>query len=256
MTTDAHPGQNPRAAWGAEWARWALRRWETFPVDLRPRSLVLAGPLTRVERGFRSGAAKLAFLHGDIEAVVPLPDGLLEMFHTSEAGLKAMPGKRAWQSPLLITRASPGQAEFATDRGRREFPAWQLGGPDVDGTLWVLDPAVASRRWEPPDPAPQKPFGGLPHRVASAAIEDDGLTVHFTFVGSPPSLTEYPAAEAVETGQAIVILPVERDIGPPGIRAAPGCYRTVTARLGRPLGGRVLVDLDASPVVVATHDPT
>ena len=255
MTTDAHPGQHPRAGWGPGWARWALQRWETFPAGLRPRPLVLAGPLTRFERGFRSGAAKLAFLHGDIEAVVPLPDGLLEMLRRSEAGLKAMPGNRARRSPLLITRASPGRAGFVTDRGRRELPAWQLGGPDVDGTFWVLDPAVASRRWELPEPAPPKPFGGLPHRVASAAIEDDDLTVHFTFTGSPPSFTEYPAAEAVETDQAIVILPVERDIGPPGFRAAPGCARTVTARLNRLLGGRVLVDLDASPVVVETHNP-
>jgi hypothetical protein len=255
VETDAHPGQDPRAAWGRGWAHWALRRWETFPADLRPRPLVLTGPLTRFERGFRSGAAKHAFLHGDIEAAVPLPDGLLEMLRSGEAGRNALPGKLARPGPLLITRASQGRAEFGTDRGRRELPAWQLGGPEVDGTFWVLDPAVASRRWEPPEPAPPKPFGGLPHRVASTEIEDDDLTLHFTFTGSPPSLTEYPAAEAVETDQAIVILPVERDVGPPGFRAAPGCFRTVTARLGRPLGGRVLVDLDASPVAVVTRNP-
>ncbi len=262
MSMNAGSGtrDDPRLAWGRGWARWALQRWASFPVDRRPRPLVLTAPLTRFERGFRSGDAKLAFLHGDIEAAVPLPDGLLEVLRGSERGPRAAAQERRWKRPLLITQASPGQAEFATDRGRREFPAWRLGGPEVDGTFWALDPKVASGCWAPPEPAPPKPFDGLPHRSASAVIEGDGLTLHFTFTGAPPEYVEYPAAEAIETGQALVVLPVERpverDVGPSGSWLAIGCARrTVIARLTRPLGERVVIDLDASPVMVLAHHP-
>jgi len=249
-TTEDHRLTGDRA-----WARWALRRWESFPVDRQPRPLVLIGPLTRFERGFRSGDAKLAFYYGDIEAAVPLPDGLLEILRGNGDGQRAVPGRRCWSNPLLITQASPDNAPFATDRGSRELPAWRLSGPEIDGAFWVLDAMVAATRWEPPGPTPPKPFDGLPHRAASAVVESDDRTLHFTFTGAPPEYAEYPATEVIETGHALVVLPVARSIGPPGFRAAVGCARTVTARLARPLGERVVVDLDASPVMVVAREP-
>lgn len=48
-------------------ARWAVKRWEAFPVDAVPRPLVLAGPGVISERGFRSGEAKDAWLSGRYE---------------------------------------------------------------------------------------------------------------------------------------------------------------------------------------------
>ena len=217
----------------------------------------MTGPLTRFERGFRSGEAKLAFIHGDIEAAVPLPDGLLGLVRGSQTGPRPMPSERRWSKPLLITHARAGTAEFATDRGRREFPAWQLGSPDIDGTFWALDPAIAARRWEPPEPGPPKPFDGLPHRSGSAVMESDGRTLRFTFVGGSPAYFDDPAAEVIETGQAIVVLPIELYTGPPGSWvAAPGCFRTVTVSLASPLSERVVIDLDASPVTVLPADRT
>ena len=81
--------------------------------------------------------------------------------------------------------------------------------------------------------------------------------MHFTFVGASPRYFEYPSAEVLETRQAIVVLPMERYVDPPGPgwMTLEGHDRTVTVRLARPLGGRVLVDLDASPVTV-TQAPT
>ena len=114
---------------------------------------------------------------------------------------------------------------------------------------------VASNCWAPPEPAPPKPFDGLPHRTASAVIDGDSLTLHFTFTGAPPADAEYPAAEAIETDQALVVLPIARNVGPPGWRATIGCARTVITRLTRPLGERVVIDLDASPVIVLAQDP-
>jgi hypothetical protein len=243
--------EDPHRARDRVWARWALQRWDTFPVHFRPRPLVLTARPTWFEQGLRSKGAKLAFTYGDIETTVPLPDGLLEVLRRSESRPSGEPGKhRRWGGPLLITQANPSRAEFATDRGMCELPAWRLGGPEIGGALWVLDPAVVSRCWTPPESAPPKPFDGLPHRSAYATVESDALTLHFTFTGAPSEFTEYPEAETVETNQALVVLPVERGIGPAGPRPAVGCARTVIAKLANPLGERVVVDLDASPVIV------
>ena len=68
MGSEDGTAEDGRLAWDRGWARWALQRWESFPADRQPRPLVLTGPPSRFERGFRSGEAKLAFLYGDIQA--------------------------------------------------------------------------------------------------------------------------------------------------------------------------------------------
>ncbi|MGN6679142.1 MAG: hypothetical protein ACTHKL_15370 [Streptosporangiaceae bacterium] len=252
MPSDDPAGEDWRLAQDRGWAEWALRRWELFPVSEQPRALVMSGPMTRFERGFQSAEAKLAFLYGDIESAVPLPDGLLAVLRAN--GPEPWPGQKGWSRPLLITEANAVSAEFGTDRGRREFPAWRLGGPEVDGAFWVLDPAIAATRWQPPEPAPPKPFDGEPHRGGSAVLEGDDRTLHFSFTGGEPAFFEYPSAQVIETDQAVVVLPVERYVGPPGPGwlAMRGFGRTVKIGLSRPLGERVIVDFDASPVPVAT----
>ena len=139
VTAFGPTGEAPRVARERAWARWALQRWEAFPVDRAPRPLVLTAPSVGFERGFRSGDAKMAFLHGDIQSAVWLPDGLLDVLRESAAS-----ERRTRTSPLLIAHARPCQATFVTDRGMRKFPAWHLGGPDIDGACWVLDPTIAS----------------------------------------------------------------------------------------------------------------
>lgn len=79
--TDSGPtSEAPRAARERARARWALQRWEAFPVDRAPRPLVLTAPAVGFERGFRSGDAKMAFLHGDIQSAVWLPMVSLTFF--------------------------------------------------------------------------------------------------------------------------------------------------------------------------------
>jgi hypothetical protein len=238
------------------WASWALRRWETFPVGREPRALVLTGAPARFERGFRSAEAKHAFQHGDIVSAEPLPDGLLDVIRWDPIrGSEPVPrprtgpGRRRRRRPVLITKASPGRTEFATDRGPDTFPAWRLSGPDI-GPLWVLDPAIAAGAWAPPEPGPPAPFGAGPHRARSAAVEADDLALHFTFIGGPPADIEYSSAEVIESDQAVVVVPAGHPVGKPGPRAAIGVNRTVVARLARALADRVLIDLDAAPVAV------
>jgi hypothetical protein len=231
-----------------EWAKWALEQWSGFPVDAHPRPLVFVGPTARPEGGFHSGAAKLAFHRGDIAAMIPIPDDVLRSL--KPRGPLQAP-LRPNDVPLRVTDAVKLHAEFLTDRGRRSLPAWRLRAEDAIGPIWALAPEV--ERWSRPDPPTRvAPLSGSPHRAGEGWIEADGVTLHFHFSGDPSSVTEYPSAEVIETSEAVTVLPVARDIGPPGWRALPGQGREVVAKLARPLVGRVLVDLDASPVVV--HD--
>jgi hypothetical protein len=85
----------------------------------------------------------------------------------------------------------------------------------------------------------------------------DDRTMHFTFVGGSPAFFDYPSAEVIEIAKAIVVLPAKRYIGPsgPGWLSSVGFGRTVTVILARPLGERVIVDFDSSPVAVAPAEP-
>jgi hypothetical protein len=218
-------------------------------MDQEPRPLVLVGPAASPEEGFRSGSAKRAFLHGHVESAVPLPPGLLDVLGAGETR-QARPGSRHDRGTLLITGAAKDHAVFATDRGRCSLPAWRLTGPDLVGSLWVLDPAIAATRWTPPEDGPPPPFQGTPHRADRATLGDDGRTLRLVFIGEPPGYIEYPTVEVIDSDQAVVLLPVEHDTGPSGLRAWGGSWREVAVTLNRPLGHRVLVDLDATPVMV------
>ncbi len=80
--------------------------------------------------------------------------------------------------------------------------------------------------------------------------DEHGLTVHF--VGGSEDRFRYDA-ELVETAAAITVIPIERPVQefPAGtIFTAEGYDRQVRIQLDEPLGGRVLVNLDGTPVEV------
>jgi hypothetical protein len=185
---------------------------------------------------------------------VPLPPGLLELLGAGSARRETRPGSHHAGESLLITGVSKDHALFATDRGRRSLPAWRLTGPQLAGPLWVLDPAVAATRWTPPHDGPPPPHQGGPHRAERATVADNGMTLRFSFVGGPPEYVEYGPTEVISSDQAIVLLPIEHDMGPPRPRNAIGYTREVTVTLDRALGRRILVDLDATPVMVQEHE--
>jgi hypothetical protein len=144
-----------------EWASWSLEQWSGFPVEAHPRPLVLVGPTARPEGGFHTGAAKLAFLRGDIETTVPVPDEvLLSLRPTRPNQLPLRPD----DGPLRVTDAAKVHADFLTDRGRRSLPAWRLRAEGAIGPIWVLAPEV--ERWSRPDPPTRvAPLPGRPHRA-------------------------------------------------------------------------------------------
>lgn len=60
----------------------ALLKWATFPVDQRPRPLVLTGNPVQVQ-GFKTSDGKIAFLTGHVRSDVALPAGVLDRLWSS-----------------------------------------------------------------------------------------------------------------------------------------------------------------------------
>jgi hypothetical protein len=223
-------------------ARWAVERWDAFPVQRVPRPLVVRHTAYS-DGGFRSVAAKDAFRHGLVAAHVAVPEAVLAALAEADGPPPAGLG------PLVITSARESEAEFWTDRGRRRLPAWRLECEHANGPVWVLAPELAAQTWSPGPPAQRPP--GSSHLRFSAVASADERTLRLSFIGGPPAFADYPRAEVVESDRAVAIVPVEKDLLAPGTpRAAVGCLRVVDANLARPLGARVLVDLDASPCEV------
>lgn len=229
-------------------ARWAVRRWAAFPVDAQPRPLVLAGPVVTSERGFRSGEAKDAWFAGQYEWAVEVPEGV-----RARASLSADEGRHEpVAEPLLITHAGQGVHEFATDRGRVVLPAYWLRGPAIDGLLWVLAPTV--KYWAPPGGA-----AGAPPPAPTLAqplmwpieLDADGQSIVVPWLGSHPEIETFPRVKLIETSAAISAVAVRKDMGfPGGWVTAVGIMHRVSARLSKPLGNRVFVDLHGSAMQV------
>jgi hypothetical protein len=226
-----------------EWAKWAVERWAAFPVDENPRPLVLVESRVRVERGFATGPAKLAFIEGRVESTVTLPEGVMESLRRRDHPARSVGGEA-----LTIGAAALEEAEFVTDRGPQRLPALRLSAQDALGPIWVLDPDVAD--WKPAAdaagsyPQVQQPGhrGGMPVEVGQG---DRSLLVHW--LGGAPNLERYSRAEVIESRTAVAVVPVGEDIGPPGPRTAVGYVHRVPALLREPLGPRVLVDLNGNP---------
>lgn len=148
--------------------------------------------------------------------------------------------------PLHVTTAALGTAEFLTDRGRQQLPAWKVHARNVPEPIWVLDPGTGRHTWRPP--------GLDDHELAwhgsRAELGDDERAITLSFTGIPAAYAGYPGAEVLEAGAAVAIVPTPLDIGPPGPRFAHAERRETRVVLTRPLGPRVLLDGDGSPVLV------
>jgi hypothetical protein len=120
-----------------EQARRGLRAWAGFPADREPRPLVLLSPAVRSPSFGTDAGAKLAFVRGGVEAVPGFPAGILHAMrrHRQDAGPPL--------EPLVATTAALVTAEFLTDRGPRQLPAWEVRAQGVPEPFWVLDPGTS-----------------------------------------------------------------------------------------------------------------
>jgi hypothetical protein len=230
------------------WARWAVGCWAGFPVAQRPRPLVFVGPRAWVDGGFHSESAQLGLLHGLIESALPLPGHIVAALGAL-APIKTTPPRDA--VPIVVTAARKREALFRTDRGPRTIPAWQLEADGLDGSVWVADPEP-NPIWEPQRPPRiPPPFPGSPHRLTGAVLAGDQRTLTVSFVGAPANRKSYCGGQIIESDTALAIVPFAAGIGRLARwQTAVGMQREVTVLLDRPLGRRVLVDLDSTPAEV------
>jgi hypothetical protein len=145
----------------------------------------------------------------------------------------------------VVTTAALGTAEFLTDRGPRQLPAWEVRAQGVPEPFLVLDPATSAQAWPRQWLDEQQVSWGQ----STAVVGADGRTVTLRFIfGSGHA--DYPSAEVLQAGGAVAVVPAEVDTGPPGFRAMPARPREVTVVLTRSLGARVLLDGLGLPVMV------
>jgi len=241
----------------------ALAGWQAFPVTSTPRPLVLTdGNVLNPPTGFATGDQKLAYVDGQFTLATTLPTGPataagypLVSAKAALDQLRHAPGtnSRSAAPPLRVTEATLTSASFGTDRGPRLLPAWRFTLTGVPGAVQVL--AVTPERLWPPKPLP---LGSMDQ----ASITADGQTVTYTFFGGPagppPCGSDY-TGKATESRTAAVlsvqVVTPHANTSPSqgqGQVACPaiGAQRTVTVRLAAPLGDRVLLTAQGTPISV------
>ena len=236
----------PREANGLKFAQRALFRWSSFPVA-DPRPIVLVYGPVLVTAGFNTSDAKDALHYGLVSANNSVAD---EPLRTIRANSAHRADQRRPLHDLKVVSATLSRTSFATDRGPTVLSAWELVALDALGPIWVLADSTLERCWA----APVVPEGEQQgwHLLNSATIGPDDRELTVVFTGGPPGLFDYEAA-VLESDCAVTVLPLPRPIVeyPDGTAFSPvGIFRQVSATLSQPLGNRVLVNNDGSPVPV------
>src|SRR6266568_7547344 len=136
------------------------------------------------------GRAKLAFVRGLVEAAPGVPAEVLQALRPrpQEAGPPV--------EPLLVTTATLGSAEFLTDRGQQQLPAWEVHARSVPEPIWVLDPETGRHAW--------RPHGLDDHELSwhgsRAELGGDERAITLSFTGIPRAYADYRNAEVLEAG--------------------------------------------------------
>jgi hypothetical protein len=216
-----------------------ITAWAGFPANETPRPIVLLDERVRIGRaGFIDGASKIAFSEGNIRSEVEMPDGVLAMLTTGRIAVSA-------DAPLVVTRVDAAHAEFITDRGLRQLPAYRLQITGMKAPCHVLDPTTPI--WWEHHPTER------PHRGWQRAhVETNGRRVRVTVFGG--ALTEFLGVTFVERDTVAMARPEtrERQVPPGTAVRGGGIIGEVIGTLAAALGGRVLIDQHGLPYEVLT----
>lgn len=177
-------------------------------------------------------------MRGEIEAAVPLPDGVLAAVTSGSEPREPAAPKNL--HPLVITACQHVVQGFSTDRGRQDLPAWSLDVTHSIGPVLVLDPEAAH---------PWFRSGLDPRRTTneSAQVAADDVTVRLRF--SPEDWLVCRGGDVVESDTAVVIVPNLEASGEDPWGEARARMPTSPRRSRVPLA-RVLVSLVGWPVAV------
>ncbi|GAA1558688.1 hypothetical protein GCM10009789_10150 [Kribbella sancticallisti] len=229
-------------------ARWrgplepdaTLALWADFPVEARPRPIVLTSRTGGSGGGFASWEAKEAYSQAPMVSDVELPPGLMEV-------LRPYP-KPHWQGEPIHVRSIRGVTrEFGTDRGHRPLPAYELEIQYAPGPVCLLDPEIDAITWWPPDLdlGIRGLWTGLP-----VVMTHNELTLSQVVIGSPPVYSDVRVTAVLETTTAVLVLTEETMHE--GFDSVPlvAVDRPITAHLAAPLGNRVLINASGQPLTV------
>ncbi|MEJ2855585.1 MULTISPECIES: hypothetical protein [unclassified Saccharothrix] len=229
-----------------------------FPVDAKPRPIVLLGSRVEVVDGYKSGEEKLGATEGGFEFVgtppatpeaapVELPDGtsklpFLPMSDALQAVSAPPRGKGQQNAPVRLVSAEFGTAEFSTDRGRWPLPAWRF--TTEAGSVLAMPALAPDWFWR---------LGEVQPAVTTNA-SGTGVDITVSMPKAPePCPGDEPARnEPVVTESATSVTVTVRTIGTVG-----QCPRTLAltmqpypVKLAKPLGNRLLVDGQGGVVAV------
>ncbi|OKI36824.1 hypothetical protein A6A25_20170 [Saccharothrix sp. CB00851] len=221
-----------------------------FPVTAVPRPIVLFQPrlLTVEWMGLEEEKLAAGYRFTGVEPPTPgpasvvLPDGpaTLPLISVRDA-VAGLPG-----GELELVSAELGTAEFNTDRGRLELPAWRFRS--VYGSVYAWPAVTPDAFWKRGEE-----INGSHHARTS-----DGVRLEVELgappapcQGDPPS-TKEPVVTETETSVVIGV----RTVGTVGNCARAAIYRSqyYPVTLSKPLGARVVVfEEDSTIIPVTTH---
>jgi hypothetical protein len=244
--------------------------WADFPVHATPRPVVLTGQAIQDPRtGFRDGDSKEAYMEGRLTLAATLPGApaTLGGYMVSSAAdaihqIQTPDGTGPPVSMTLqITDVQLVEHPFATDRGERALPAWELKIAGVDYPAYVLAVAASERF----DPVTGEGDGAVPLTLGGDGRE---LTLPFVARHTSTGPCDYGYTQTLkvsQTANAVVIdieTVMERPSAPPspvgcadiayGPRPDPGEPATKTVTLDDPLGARVVVNQHGVPLAVTS----
>ena len=239
----------PQASPGATGVqlRHSLLVWSGFPADAAPRPLVLsAGRVDPPLGGFPTRAEGNAFASGAIApppaypADLPQAGGFRLISPAEAVGILRSPG--AIGRPLQVVSIRLGTASFQTDRGPRQLPAWMVrfaGVPTPAAVAAVEAPQIF------PDPA-----GVATTRpaISDALLGQDDRTLTVIFTPSTRGCGQSYELK-VETSRSAVAVAV---VGHGNRTVTCLAPRRLVTVLGKPLGGRVLVDGSTGAPITVT----
>jgi hypothetical protein len=250
----------------------ALTPWRDFPVSAKPRPVIIIGEVPTVE-GFTTGEAKMGAMQGSylLGTVLPktVPATVEVMLPDGPAELPVIDAVQAWEAirtaprttqidpsvpPLKVTKVELGTAQFWTDRGQVLLPAWNV--TVVDGLGPISWPALRPDMfWK---------LGAIPYPYAGydSTVSADGCSLSVAMVGQPRI---YPGERIIHIEAAVLEGETAVAVGPRAIdtgRVEPGEFQPNRPRmlglridryvvsLTRPLGARVVVDPNGTPIPV------
>ncbi len=242
-----------------------LAAWKDFPADSNPRPIIWFGDVYEHVNGFSTNEGKMTWLCGKFmlgpgvafpatgpaRATARWPSSAEASFGSLgaqtaftallAARYSATGGFCETAAPELITAIRWGTAGFGTDRGTAQMSAWLFDVGAVNGELGypALDP---SAYW---GGGKTSNSGGVGGRISS-----DGLTLTIGLIGGPDTpgpCGEDFSASAAQSETAVAVAISSRIHGGPNVACTlEGHFRTVQVRLVRPLGGRVVVDVQGN----------